>query len=124
MKEAERDFEDYLRDILYAAERAQSFIEGMDYEAFAADERTVYAVIRALEIVGEASKNIPSKVRQRHPEVPWRDMAGMREKLTHDYFGVKLNRVFDTVKEDLPELIDLIKGILLNHEKKAGSERL
>jgi len=102
MKKAEREYIDYLRDIQSAIEKAESFVEGMEYEVFKSDDKTVFAVLKALEIVGEASKNIPSRVRQKYSEVPWREMTGMRDKLSHDYLGVDLWRVFSTVKEDLP----------------------
>jgi uncharacterized protein with HEPN domain len=61
-------------------------------------------VVRALEIVGEASKKIPPEIRQKYPDVAWKEMAGMRDKLRHDYFGVNLHRVFETVRRDLPPL--------------------
>jgi len=104
MRKGGREYRDYLRDILYAVERAESFTEGMDFAAFEADEKTAFAVVRALEIVGEAAKKIPPEVRQKYPDLPWREMAGMRDKLSHDYFGVDLRRVFETVRRDLPSL--------------------
>jgi len=88
-----REFEDYLRDILDAMEKAQQFLENLSYEKFRDDDKTIYAVVRALEIIGEATKNIPNPVRQEHPEVPWKDMAGIRDILIHDYFGVDLETV-------------------------------
>ena len=77
--------------MLDAAEKAQSFVAGMDFEAFASDAKTVFATIRALEVVGEAAKNIPQTFRTTHPSVPWIDMAGMRDVLIHEYFGVDLS---------------------------------
>lgn len=85
-----RNFTDYLRDILDAIEKVETFTQGMDYEQFVKDEKTVFAVIRALEIIGEASKNIPNSVKDRHPSLPWRDMAGICDKLIHEYFGVNM----------------------------------
>jgi uncharacterized protein with HEPN domain len=118
MKKAEREYIDYLRDILRAIEKAESFVEGLEYEVFEVDDKTVFAVLKALEIVGEASKNIPLRVRQKYPEIPWREMTGMRDKLSHDYLGVDLWRVFSTVKEDLPMLRASISRILMDHEEK------
>ena len=76
----------------------------MTYEQFAGDAKTVFAVVRALEIIGEATKKLPQSVRDRYPKVPWREMAGIRDKLIHDYFGVNLAVVWKTVIEDLPGL--------------------
>jgi uncharacterized protein with HEPN domain len=83
-----RVYDDYLRDMLENAEKALSFVKGMDYEGFRQDDKAMYAVIRAFEIIGEASRQIPEDVRTANPEVPWPEIAGMRNKLTHEYFGV------------------------------------
>jgi len=88
---------DYLNDIRKAVEKAIGFMSGMSQEAFASDDKTAYAVIRALELVGEATKRIPQEVRDKHPEVPWRSMAGIRDKLIHDYVSVNLELVWKTV---------------------------
>jgi uncharacterized protein with HEPN domain len=85
-----REFTDYLRDISDAIEKIGKFTEGMDSEGFTADDKTVYAVTRALEIIGEATKKVPTTIRERYPQVPWREMAGIRDKLIHEYFGVNL----------------------------------
>ena len=74
----------------------------MSYEAFAKDRKTVDATVRNFEIIGEATKHIPERIRKEYPKVPWKDMAGMRDKLIHGYFGVKLDVVWKTIKERLP----------------------
>jgi uncharacterized protein with HEPN domain len=117
MKASRRDHEDYLRDMVHAAEKAESFIEGMDFDSFQQDEKTAWAVLKALEIVGEASKNIPQSVRKRYPEIPWREAAGMRDKVSHDYFGVNMLRIYETVKENLPALRQALASALQDLEK-------
>lgn len=79
-------------------------MEGMSYEEFVQDEKAVFAVIRAIEIIGEAVKNIPDDVRKAYPEVPWKGMAGMRNKVIHEYFGVDLKVVWETIQERIPEV--------------------
>jgi len=98
------EFLDYIEDIIEAMDDATSFVEGMEYDDFLKDRKTIYAVIRAIEIIGEAVKKIPELVKKRYPQIPWRDMAGMRDKLIHEYFGVNLRAVWDTLKQDTPNL--------------------
>lgn len=94
----------YIEDILRAAARARLFVEGFSMEAFAADVKTQYAVVRALEVIGEAVKRVPAEVQAMADEIPWRAMAGMRDNLIHGYDEVNLQIVWRTVQARLPEL--------------------
>lgn len=107
-----RVHDDYLRDMLENAEKALSFVDGMDYDGFETDDKAVYAVIRAFEIIGEAARQIPENIKKANPEVPWREITGMRNKLTHEYFGVNTRVVWRTVHEDLPVIIPLLQTML------------
>lgn len=103
---------DHLEDILDAAEKAQAFVEGTTYEAFVNDDKAVFAVIRALEVIGEATKRLSETLRDEYPQVPWSSMAGMRDKLIHDYGNVDRRLVWRTVQEELPEAQQQLRTIV------------
>jgi uncharacterized protein with HEPN domain len=99
-----REIVDYLDDIRTAIADVKEFTNGMTFEEFAVDKKTVNAVIRSLEVLGEATKHIPTAFRLKHPDVPWAKMAGMRNVLIHDYMGVDLKTVWMVSQERLTEL--------------------
>jgi uncharacterized protein with HEPN domain len=107
---------DYVNDIVDSMNKAVKFIEGMSYEQFIQDDKTVFAVVRALEIIGEAVKKIPEEIRVKYPEIPWKGMAGMRDKVIHEYFGVNLKYVWETVRKRIPELKPMFERLLKNLE--------
>ncbi|MBC8548821.1 MAG: DUF86 domain-containing protein [Candidatus Brocadiales bacterium] len=113
-----RVYSDYLEDILDAIMKAADFIKDMTFDDFAKDEKTMFAVIRALEIIGEAAKHIPEEIITNYPKLPWREMAGIRNKLIHEYFGVNNKVVWKTVTEDLPNLEQEVRHIIAQFRKE------
>jgi uncharacterized protein with HEPN domain len=109
-----RDYSLYLKDILAAIESIEYFIAGMGLETFQDDDKTNSAVMRKLEIIGEAVKQVPDDVRQQHAQIPWKEMAGMRDKLIHFYFGVDYHLVWKTITERLPCVKQDIEKVLRN----------
>ncbi|MEA3352051.1 MAG: DUF86 domain-containing protein [Chloroflexota bacterium] len=109
-----RDYTLYLKDILAAMESIEAFIEGMDLEAFQSDDKTASAVMRKLEVIGEAVKQVPAEIRQSNSQVPWKEMAGMRDKLIHFYFGVDYQLVWRAITERIPRVKQDIQNILQN----------
>ena len=97
---------------LYMRSGTRDFTEGMSFDGFAGDKKTINAVLRSIEVMGEASRKIPEETRQRYPQVPWRKMSGMRDKLIHEYHGVDIDTVWQTLQEDIPPLKDMIQEII------------
>jgi uncharacterized protein with HEPN domain len=112
-----REVGDYIEDIIGAMDKAMNFVKNISYEEFIQDDKTAFAVVRALEIIGEAVKNIPDDIRKNYPEIPWKDMAGMRDKVIHEYSGVKLSIVWIAVKEEIPPLKPIFEKILRDLEE-------
>lgn len=113
-----RDVIIFLEDILTAIDDIIAFTAALDFEAFKQDRKTIYAVTRALEIMGEASKNIPDSVRQAYPQIPWKQIAGMRDKLIHSYFSVNVITLWKAVHQDAPQLREIIAKVKNDLEGK------
>lgn len=107
-----RQVEDYLQDILDAVAAIEQFTAGIEFEAFSQNLEKVFAVSRAMEIIGEAVKRVPDSVRNQYPDIPWRDIAGMRDKLIHDYFNTDVQIIWQAVQEDVPQLKMMISEVL------------
>ncbi|MBS7626604.1 DUF86 domain-containing protein [Candidatus Bathyarchaeota archaeon] len=102
----------YLKHILDAISRIEEYTKDIRYEEFIGNHLVQDGVIRQLEIIGEATKRLSKEFKEENPEIPWGDAAGMRNKLIHNYFGVDLDAVWDTVKKDIPKLKDKLKSII------------
>ena len=102
----------YLKDINNAIDSIKKFIQGMNLEQFKNDDKTSSAVIRKFEIIGEATKNIPDVIKEKYPQIPWKDITGMRDKLIHAYSEVDLNLVWKTIQQRLPELKSFLDDTL------------
>ena len=109
----------YIKDILQNMSDAEDFISGMSYDEFTNDKKTLNAVLRSIEVIGEATKNIPDDIRNLYPDVPWKEMAGMRDKVIHFYFGVDKEVIWVVVKERIPVLKPVISQLLREIEDQA-----
>ena len=109
-----RDHKLYMKDIIEAMESIERFIEDMDFDDFIQDDKTISAVIRKLEIIGEATKAIPNQIKNNYPQVPWKAMAGMRNKLIHFYSGVDYALLWETVTHRIPQVKPLINQVAKN----------
>jgi uncharacterized protein with HEPN domain len=106
-----REWRVRVSDIIEAAERALRYTEALTFEEFAAELRSVDAVSYAIVIMGEAAGHIPDMVTRAAPEVPWAEIRGMRNKVAHEYFGVEMKILWQTVREDLPALLPLLRAV-------------
>ncbi|MBN1499188.1 MAG: DUF86 domain-containing protein [Spirochaetes bacterium] len=101
----------YLMDIKNAAEAIIDFTKEITFDEFKNDDKTLSAVIRKLEIIGEASKNLDPEITASHPDIPWSSMARMRDRLIHGYFGIDTDVIWKTIQSDIPEILPLIIGL-------------
>lgn len=104
----------FIKDIMESIEKIDEYCGDMTYQAFLKDNKTRDAVVRNLEIIGEAAKNIPESFRAKSPEIPWKSITGMRDKLIHEYFGVSYSTVWETIQQDLFSLMKDIKKLYEN----------
>ncbi|HSM57849.1 MAG TPA: DUF86 domain-containing protein [Candidatus Sulfomarinibacteraceae bacterium] len=111
------EFLDYVEDMIENMEKAELLVQDVDFEQFETDFRINYAVVRALEIVGEATKRLPMELREQYPDVPWREMAGMRDRIVHGYDIVDLRIVWRTVQERIPQVKPQLKQMLADFER-------
>ena len=107
-----RDWKFYLNDISVSCEKIMRFTEGQSLEQLIQDEKTYDAVVRNLEIIGEAAKNIPSQVRSSLPNIDWRKAAGMRDMLAHVYFGIDNDVLWDVVRNKVPRIAKEVEAFL------------
>lgn len=101
-----------LKDILAAMDSIEAFVSGMTLDDMVGDDKTSSAVLRKFEVMGEAAKNVPDDIRNAHPDIPWKEMAGMRDRLIHFYFGVDYRLVWTAIEERFPILKQALKNVL------------
>jgi uncharacterized protein with HEPN domain len=107
-----RDFRLYLQDILDASERIKAYVGELDFDGFMNDPRTVDAVVRNLEIIGEAAKNLPAELREIQPQIDWKNVARFRDKIAHYYFKINYEIVWSIIEEELSEIAQAVCSIL------------
>ncbi|HEX4041434.1 MAG TPA: DUF86 domain-containing protein [Xanthobacteraceae bacterium] len=106
-----RDHRDFLRDMVEACRSIIGFVEGMSLDAYLADEKTRFAVMRGFEIMGEAVRHLPDELKRAHPEIPWPMMVAVRNRLTHGYFGIDDRILFTTIEADLKPLLTPLEQV-------------
>lgn len=109
---APRDFRDFLRDMVLACRSMMHFVDGMTLEAYLADEKTRYAVMRGFEILGEAVRHLPDAVKSAHPDIPWSMMAAVRNRIVHGYFGIDDTILFTTIERDIKPLLPRLEALV------------
>lgn len=112
-----RSQEELLEDILEASRRILEYTQELDYKLFQKDTKTQDAVVRNIEIIGEATKSLPDIFKEANPEIPWKSIAGMRDKLIHEYFGINTDIVWGVATKNLPELIRFIRNFFQSNRK-------
>ena len=116
MKKQDRTYIHYLEDILLSIQRIQEYISDYNFAQFKRDFKTVDAVIRNFEIIGEASKNLPEKIKEKYKEIPWDEMYRLRNRVTHEYFGIDYEIIWDIATNYLPENRESIEDIIIQEK--------
>ena len=112
-----RDYKLFIKDLLECINKIEDFVGEMSFDEFMKDEKTKSAVVREIEVMGEAVKNVPSSIRERYKDIPWNQMAKTRDKIIHFYFGVDYEIVWRVIKERLPEIKPSLEKMLKEMEK-------
>lgn len=113
-----REAKDFIEDILVAIDDIEKFTQGLSFDDFKQDKKTIYAVTHAIEIMGEATKNIPASIRDNYPRIPWKQIAGMRDKLIHGYFSVNIQTLWKAAMQDTPQIKMFISKVKEDLEKE------
>ena len=112
-----RDYKLFIKDIISAMKSIEEFVEGLSLDEVKEDDKTSSAVIRKFEIIGEATRHVPEDLKEKYPDIPWKRMAGMRDRLIHAYFGVDYRLVWEAIKIDIPKLRPRLEEVLAGLEK-------
>jgi uncharacterized protein with HEPN domain len=118
LKPSDRDPILYLSDIILSMERVKEYIAGFDFQHFKWDYKTVDAVIRNFEIIGEATKNLPNDLKDKYPSIPWEEMYRLRNRISHEYFGVDYEIIWDIATRHLPVNYEDVKTVLKDLQQK------
>lgn len=114
---SERHWRLFVEDILESIDKIETYVANMHFENFTQDSKTIDAVVRNLEIIGEASNHIPDELKKKYSEIEWRKIIGLRNRVIHEYFGVSLRIVWQIIKNEIPPLSGQIKNILVEDDK-------
>ena len=115
---SKRSYRFFLEDILESIDKIESYTKNLSNVKFVKDPKTIDAVIRNLEIIGEAAKHIPKSIRSKHTEIPWKKMIGLRNIISHEYFGVDEKIIWEIIKVDLPILKHSMFKLLRDEQKR------
>jgi uncharacterized protein with HEPN domain len=118
LKPNDRDPILYVSDIILSMERVREYIDGLDFQQFKWDYKTVDAVIRNFEIIGEATKNVPKEIKDKYTSIPWEEMYRLRNRISHEYFGVDYEIIWDIATRHLPINYEDVKAVLEDLQKK------